>query len=448
MIESVGEGVTSVVPGDIIIPCYTPECREYDCVFCQSKKTNLCPKIRATQGKGLMPDGTSRFSKDGKQIFHFMGCSTFSEYSVIAEISAAKINPAADLNKVCVLGCGVSTGWGAAMINTTVTPGSSVAVWGLGAVGLAVVQAAKMQGAKRIYGFDVNPEKFEIAKKFGATDCFNPMESDSKDWLLSKEKWGADFTYDCTGNVAVMRTALEACHRGFGESCVIGVAAAGKEIATRPFQLITGRTWKGTAFGGWKSRSDVPKLVNKVILGEMPIDDFITHNYDSLSDVNQSIDALHSGKCLRAVVKVSTPPKVEAPAIKILSAQKHFGGVLYSVQHWSPSCNCNMKFNIFIPESTIRGQRCDPYPILYFLAGVDSTQDNAAWKSGFGKYASKHKIAMVFPDTSPRETGIEGIANDWTFGNSAGFYLDATTEPYKKFFNMYTYITKELPDLL
>jgi Zn-dependent alcohol dehydrogenase len=277
IVESIGEGVTSVMVGDIVIPCYTPQCNERECVFCQSQKTNLCPKIRAFQGKGVMPDGTTRFSKDGQPIYHFMGCSTFSEYSVIAEISAAKINPNADLNKACLLGCGVSTGWGAAMINPVVKPGSTVAVWGLGAVGLAVVQAAKLQGAKKIYGIDVNEKKFAIANKFGVDECMNPLTQDSKDWLLGKEKWGIDFTYDCTGNVAVMRTALEAAHRGFGECCVIGVAAAGKEIATRPFQLITGRQWKGTAFGGWKSRQDVPKLVNKVILGELKIDDFITH---------------------------------------------------------------------------------------------------------------------------------------------------------------------------
>jgi Zn-dependent alcohol dehydrogenase len=224
VVESLGEGVTSLKVGDIIIPCYTPQCLERDCVFCSSK-SNLCPKIRATQGKGLMPDGTTRFTnKEGKPIFHFMGCSTFSEYTVIAEISAAKINPNADLNKVCVLGCGVSTGWGATYNNTNVKPRSSVAVWGLGAVGLSVIQAAKIQGATRIYAIDVNPAKAEAALKFGATEFINAKECDAKEVLLSKEKWGVNYTYDCTGNTAVMRTALEASHRGFGESCVIGVA--------------------------------------------------------------------------------------------------------------------------------------------------------------------------------------------------------------------------------
>ena len=291
-----------------------------------------------------MPDGTSRFTKDGKSIFHFMGCSTFSEYTVIAAISAAKINPSADMNKCCVLGCGVSTGWGAAMINPVVKPGTTVAVWGLGAVGLAVIQAAKLQGAGKIYGIDVNTKKFDIAKGFGADECYNPMDGDSKDWLLSKEKWGIDFTYDCTGNVAVMRTALEAAHRGFGESCVIGVAAAGKEIQTRPFQLVTGRCWKGTAFGGWKARQDVPKLVNKVIVGELKIDDFITHTIDSLEEVNKSIDALHTGDCLRAIIKISQYHQPETSKVEVVSSMKYQGGSLKTVKHWSKSLNSTMQF--------------------------------------------------------------------------------------------------------
>jgi Zn-dependent alcohol dehydrogenase len=288
VVESVGEGVTEYVVGDLVIPCYTPECKEWDCIFCQSEQTNLCPRIRATQGKSIMPDGTTRFTlaSDGSEIFHFMGCSTFSEYTVLASISLAKINPQADPYQVCLVGCGVSTGWGAVMNNPNWRPGCSVAVWGLGAVGLAVTQAAALMGATRIYGMDVNPAKFELAKKdFGVTECFNPLEGNAKDWLISKEKWGIDFTYDCTGLVPVMRDALESAHRGFGESMVIGVAAAGKELATRPFQLITGRCWKGTAFGGWKSRQDVPKLVNKIMLGELPIDKFITHNFTGLEEV-------------------------------------------------------------------------------------------------------------------------------------------------------------------
>ena len=231
VVESIGKGVTSVQVGDIVIPCYTPQCGEKSCIYCQHPKTNLCPKVRATQGKGMMPDGTSRFLTEdkSKMIYHFMGCSTFSEYTVIAEISAAKINPNADLNKVCMIGCGVATGWGAVMNNTDVKPGKTVAVWGLGAVGLSVIQAAKIRGAKKIYAIDINPKKFENAKKFGADDCFQPTkEKSGKDFLMENEKWGIDYTYDCTGNVAIMREALESAHRGWGESCVIGVAEAGK----------------------------------------------------------------------------------------------------------------------------------------------------------------------------------------------------------------------------
>jgi len=448
IVESVGEGVTSVQVGDTIIPCYTPQCGEYDCIFCKSQKTNLCPKIRAFQGKGVMPDGTSRFSKDGKSIFHFMGCSTFSEYTVIAEISAAKINPTADLNKCCVLGCGISTGWGAAMINPVVKPGSTVAVWGLGAVGLAVVQAAKLQGAKKIYGIDVNVKKFDIAKKFGADECVNPMEQDSKDWLLSKEKWGIDFTYDCTGNVNVMRTALESAHRGYGESCVIGVAAAGKEISTRPFQLVTGRQWKGTAFGGWKARQDVPKLVNKVILGELGIDDFITHNFNGLEEVNKSIEVLHSGDCLRAVIKIGSHLQPEAHPIQVISSVKYFGGTLKTVKHWSKVNNSEMKFNIYLPDEPIKEQRGDPYPTLYCLAGLTADHENFAIKSHFGIFAQQHKIACVFPDTSARNTGIEGIKDDWAFGEGAGYYVNATNPKYSKNFNMYSYINEELPAIV
>ena len=227
-----------------------------------------------------MPDGTSRFSTmDGQVIYHFMGCSTFSEYTVLCSISLAKINPTADPKQMCLLGCGVSTGWGAVMNNPNFRNGVSVAVWGLGAVGLAVIQAAKARGAGNIYALDVNEGKFAIAKEFGATECHNPMTKPAGEWLKEREQWGIEFTFDCTGNVRVMRDALEVAHRGYGESTVIGVAAAGQEISTRPFQLVTGRAWKGTAFGGWKSRQDVPKLVNKVLLGELPLGKFLTHEF-------------------------------------------------------------------------------------------------------------------------------------------------------------------------
>lgn len=240
-------------PGDHVIPCYTPQCGEPECVFCMSPKTNLCPKIRSTQGQGVMPDGTSRFhDKDGNDIFHFMGCSTMSEYSVIAEISCAKISKEIALEKACLFGCGVSTGLGAVWNTCSVEQGSSVAVFGLGAVGLAVIQGAKMAGASKIIAVDINPSKFEIAKELGATDFVNPAELDKpvQQYIAGDlTDWGVDYSFDCTGNVEVMRSALECAHRGWGESCVIGVAASGHELSTRPFQLVTGRVWKGTAFG-------------------------------------------------------------------------------------------------------------------------------------------------------------------------------------------------------
>lgn len=288
IVESVGAGVTRVVVGDVVIPCYTPQCLKQSCIYCQHPNTNLCPSIRSTQGRGLMPDETTRFSTlDGKPIFHFMGCSTFSEYTVVTEYSVAKINPQADLNKVCMIGCGVSTGWGAVINNCDMEPGSTVAVWGLGAVGLSVIQAAKIRGASKIYAIDINENKFEAARKFGADVCYKPTpEKDGKAFLLEKEKWGVGYTFDATGNTVIMRQALEASHRGFGQSCVIGVAESGKEIATRSFQLVTGRKWLGTAFGGWKSCDDVPKLVNKSTTGEWPIDAYVTHEFDGLEKVN------------------------------------------------------------------------------------------------------------------------------------------------------------------
>ena len=310
IVESVGPGVTSVVPGDHVIPCYTPQCNAPGCIFCASPKTNLCPTIRSTQGSGVMPDGTSRFkTKDGRDVYHFMGCSTFSEYTVIAEISAAKINPRMSLNKACLFGCGISTGLGAVWNTCKVEAGASVAVFGLGAVGLAVVQAAKLAGAGRVIGIDVNPDKFAIATKLGCTDVVNPAEHEKpiQQVVVGMTKWGVDYSFDCTGNVEVMRAALECAHRGWGESCVIGVAASGKEIATRPFQLVTGRVWKGTAFGGWKSRSAVPKLIERCLSGELPVDHYVTNSIDVKDgDVakatNEAIDALHGGNCLRAVV--------------------------------------------------------------------------------------------------------------------------------------------------
>eukprot|EP01031_Cornospumella_fuschlensis_P025441 gene25441-30720_t len=307
IVESVGEGVTTVKVGDKVIPCYTPECRESSCIFCQSPKTNLCPKIRSTQGQGLMPDGTSRFSIDGKLIYHFMGCSTFSEYTVVSEISCAKISDDSPLDKVCLFGCGVSTGLGAAWKTCNVEAGSSVAVFGLGAVGLAIVQGAKSRGAARIFAIDTNPNKFEFAKQLGATDCINPLElpqgTTIQQHIVSLTTWGVDYTFDATGNVQVMRAALECAHRGWGQSCVVGVAPAGHEIATRPFQLITGRQWKGTAFGGFKSRTEVPMLVNRFLSGDLPIEHFITHRLQGVESINDAIHLMHEAKCLRVVVE-------------------------------------------------------------------------------------------------------------------------------------------------
>mmetsp|Transcript_13275 Transcript_13275/g.18197 ORF Transcript_13275/g.18197 Transcript_13275/m.18197 type:complete len:378 (-) Transcript_13275:120-1253(-) len=305
VVESIGEGVTTVKVGDKVIPCYTPECKELSCIFCQSPKTNLCPKIRSTQGQGVMPDGTTRFTtEDGTPIFHFMGCSTFSEYTVVSEISCAKIADDAPLNKVCLFGCGVSTGLGAAWNTCNIEKGSSVAVFGLGAVGLAIIQGAKSREASRIFAVDVNPAKFAMATQLGATDCINSAElaGSVQEFIVKQTTWGVDYSFDATGNVAVMRSALECTHRGWGQSCVVGVAPAGHEIATRPFQLITGRVWKGTAFGGFKSRTQVPQLVQQYMEGSLPIDHFITHELQGVESINEAIEMMHQSLCLRAVV--------------------------------------------------------------------------------------------------------------------------------------------------
>lgn len=301
IVESVGEGVTSFKPGDHVVPLYTPQCGE--CKFCKSPKTNLCNKIRNTQGQGLMPDGTTRFRCKGQQIFHFMGCSTFSEYTVVAEISLCKVNDKAPLDKVCLLGCGVSTGYGAALNTAKVEPGSSCAIWGLGGVGLACAVGCKDAGASRIIGIDVNTKKFEIAKKFGVTECINPKDYDKpiQEVLIGMTDGGLDYTFECIGNVEIMRAALESCIRGWGTSVIIGVAASGKEISTRPFQLVTGRTWKGTAFGGWKSKDSVPKLVDLYLENKLPLDDFVT-DILPFDKINEGFEILHGGECIRCVL--------------------------------------------------------------------------------------------------------------------------------------------------
>ena len=302
IVEEVGEGVTSLEVGDHVIPLYTPECGE--CKFCRSGKTNLCQKIRVTQGRGLMPDGTSRFSLDGKPLLHYMGTSTFSEYTVLPEISLAKINKAAPLEKVCLLGCGITTGIGAVLNTAKVEPGASVAVFGLGGIGLSVVQGAVMAKAGRIVVVDTNPAKFEMAKLLGATDFINPKDypdTPIQQVIVELTDGGVDYSFECIGNVHVMRSALECCHKGWGESIIIGVAGAGQEISTRPFQLVTGRVWRGSAFGGVKGRSQLPGYVERYLAGEIRIDEMITEVLP-LERINEAFELMHEGKVIRSVI--------------------------------------------------------------------------------------------------------------------------------------------------
>ncbi|MBI1367936.1 MAG: S-(hydroxymethyl)glutathione dehydrogenase/class III alcohol dehydrogenase [Planctomycetes bacterium] len=301
-VVEVGKGVKSVAVGDHVIPLYIPECGT--CNFCTSGKTNLCQKIRLTQGKGLMPDGTSRFSKNGKSIAHYMGTSTFSEYTVVPEISLAKINKAAPLEKVCLLGCGITTGIGAVLNTAKVEPGATVAVFGLGGIGLACIQGAVMAKAGRIIAIDINAGKFELAKQMGATDCVNPKDHGDtpiQNVIVEMTGGGVDYSFECVGNVKLMRAALECCHKGWGVSTIIGVAGAGQEISTRPFQLVTGRVWKGTAFGGVKGRSQLPGYVDRAMKGDIKIDPFITHTM-ALDKINEAFDLMHEGKSIRSVI--------------------------------------------------------------------------------------------------------------------------------------------------
>ncbi len=301
IVREVGAGVTSVAPGDHVIPLYTPECRQ--CKSCLSGKTNLCTAIRATQGKGLMPDGTTRFSYKGQPIFHYMGCSTFSNFTVLPEIAVAKIRTDAPFDKACYIGCGVTTGVGAVVKTAKVEPGARAIVFGLGGIGLNVIQGLRLVGADQIVGVDINPDREAWGRQFGMTDFVNPKDvsGDLVAHLVALTEGGADYTFDCTGNTDVMRTALEACHRGWGESIIIGVAEAGKEIATRPFQLVTGRVWKGSAFGGAKGRTDVPGIVDWYMNGKIAIDPMITHVL-TLEQINSAFDLMHEGKSIRSVV--------------------------------------------------------------------------------------------------------------------------------------------------
>lgn len=301
IVVEVGEGVTSVKPGDHVIPLYTPECRQ--CEYCLSQKTNLCQAIRETQGRGVMPDGTSRFSMDGKMLHHYMGTSTFANYTVLPEIAVAKIREDAPFDKVCYIGCGVTTGIGAVINTAKVEPGSRVVVFGLGGIGLNVIQGARMVGASQIVGVDINPAKRTLAEKFGMTDFVNPNEVDGDlvRYLVDLTKGGADYSFECIGNVNIMRQALECCHKGWGVSVIIGVAGAGEEIRTRPFQLVTGRVWKGSAFGGARGRTDVPKIVDWYMEGKINIDDLIT-NVMPLENINDAFDLMHKGESIRSVV--------------------------------------------------------------------------------------------------------------------------------------------------
>ena len=300
IVQEVGADVSSVAVGDVVIPLYTPECRQ--CNFCLHPKTNLCQSIRATQGQGLMPDGTSRFSLDGKPILHYMGCSTFSNFTVLPEIAVAKVRSDAPFDKICYIGCGVTTGVGAVAFDAKVEPGSTVAVFGLGGIGLNVIQGARMVGADRIIGVDINPTKTKLATAFGMTDFINPQEVDDvTQTIIDMTDGGVDYSFECIGNVNTMRQALECCHKGWGESYIIGVAGAGQEISTRPFQLVTGRAWKGTAFGGARGRTDVPRIVDWYMNGKIEIDPLITHTM-GLEEINKAFDLMHAGASIRSVV--------------------------------------------------------------------------------------------------------------------------------------------------
>ena len=301
IVAEVGEGVTSVKPGDKVIPLYTPECRQ--CAYCLSQKTNLCQAIRSTQGKGVMPNGTSRFSLNGEKLYHYMGTSTFANYTVLPEIAVAKIRDDAPLDKVCLIGCGVTTGLGAVINTAKVEPGSNVVVFGLGGIGLNVIQGAKMVGASKIIGVDLNPDKRQMAESYGMTEFVNPKEIDGDlvEYLVELTGGGADYSFECIGNVKVMRDSLECCHKGWGVSTIIGVAGEGEEISTRPFQLVTGRVWKGSAFGGARGRTDVPTIVDWYMEGKINIDDLVTHTMP-IDRINEAFELMHKGESIRSVV--------------------------------------------------------------------------------------------------------------------------------------------------
>lgn len=307
IVESVGEGVTNVQAGDHVIPLYIPQCKE--CEFCKNPKTNLCQKIRITQGNGVMPDKTSRFKCKGQIISHFMGCSSFSEYTVVCDISVVKVDLQVPLDKICLLGCGIPTGYGAVLKTCKVEPGSTVAIWGVGAVGLSVIMGAKVASAKQIVAIDINSNKRDIAIKLGATDFINPKDLPQdvpiQQYFIDNFNGGFDYTFECIGSTITMRQALESAHKGWGVSCIIGVAGSGQEISTRPFQLVTGRTWKGTALGGWKTRDEIPKLIDDYSNGILKLDEIITHRF-KFDDINKAFDVLHNNESLRSVISFNS----------------------------------------------------------------------------------------------------------------------------------------------
>ena len=433
VVLEVGAGVTSLKPGDHVIPLYTPECRE--CDYCLHPKTNLCQAIRSTQGQGLMPDGTSRFSIDGTPILHYMGCSTFANHTVLPEIALAKVRPDAPFEKICYIGCGVTTGVGAVVYDAKVEPGSNVVVFGLGGIGLNVIQGARMVGANKIIGVDINNAREDMGRQFGMTDFINPQECDVMEAIMDLTNGGADYSFECIGNVNTMRQALECCHKGWGESIIIGVAGAGQEISTRPFQLVTGRVWRGSAFGGARGRTDVPQIVDWYMDGKINIDDLITHTMP-LDDINKAFHLMHEGESIRSVV-------VLLMSVTAISETACFSGKQGTYEHRSNMLDCMMRFSVFTPPPASDKK----VPVLWYLSGLTCTEENATVKAGFQRVAAELGLMVICPDTSPRGDHVPDI-DEWDFAKGAGFYLNATKAPWADNFRMYDYIVRELPQLV
>ena len=443
IVREIGPGVTTVKVGEHVIPLYTPECRQ--CKTCLSRRSNLCTAIRATQGQGVMPDGTSRFRCDGDTVFHYMGCSTFSNFTVLPEIALAKVREDAPFDKICYIGCGVTTGIGAVIYTAKVWPGANVAVFGLGGIGLNVIQGARMVGADKIVGIDLNPGKRAVAEKFGMTHFVNPDEVGRDkvvQAIVDLTGGGADFSFECIGNVHTMRQALECCHRGWGESIIIGVAEAGREIATRPFQLVTGRVWRGTAFGGARGRTDVPKIVDWYMEGKINIDDLITHKLPLGAhqrgfrpDARGQVDPRRRRVLMTGFG--SDGPRLER-------SNRCYGGSVGVYAHGSSEIGGGMRFSIYLPPAADRG----PVPALLYLAGLTCNEDTFMTKAGAIPHAAAAGLALVAPDTSPRDRRHPGDDTDWDFGLGAGFYVDATQAPWRDGYRMYSYVTQELPALI